>query len=204
MENAWPKIVEGQTLHNESIFSYPENRIWTKDTFFSVKDANGQATKVMLIAQDISPIKEQQLEIQELNEELSANIEKIAQQNEALQQQRLEIEVVNKALENQKDEVLKINQHLEERVEARTKDLAERNIQLAEYAYINSHLLRGPLCSILGLVQLLEIDGKSQRDGQLIMHLKKSSGELSEVVEKISKAIEEKVDFSRDTFSQVN
>jgi len=201
MDNQWPDIVGGQTIHVESIFHLPENKVWTKETFFCVNNIDGNPLKIMVIAQDISTIRRQQLEIEALNEALSSKIAKIAQQNNELQEQRAEIQHINEALQQQKEEVEKINQHLEERVEMRTQDLVERNIQLAEYAYINSHLLRGPLCSILGLVRLLEIESSDKADTQIIAHLKKSSTDLNTVVQKISNAIKEKGSFNRQSLT---
>lgn len=71
----------------------------------------------------------------------------------------------------------------------RTKNLALQNKQLSEYAYINAYFLRGPLCSILGMVKLMEKDHTDDNE-RLVFHMKKSSKELRDVVAKISKTIE--------------
>lgn len=88
-------------------------------------------------------------------------------------------------------EIVRMNQSLEERVKIRTQELETQNEQLAEYAYINSHLLRGPLSRILGLINLIDYsEKKSQaKEKELIDHLKQSGAELDDIVRKINEAI---------------
>ncbi|MCK5103224.1 MAG: hypothetical protein KAR17_10430, partial [Cyclobacteriaceae bacterium] len=141
--------------------------------------------------------KNQQYEIEVLNADLKENLWKIENQNDLLINQRREIENINEELKRSNEEIRNINLNLENHVSERTKNLELQNKQLSEYAYINAHLLRGPLCSILGLIHLMEND-KSKDAGPLIFHMKKSSKELQEVVDKISKAIEKGSHFDRN------
>lgn len=59
-------------------------------------------------------------------------------------------------LQYSQEEIRSINENLEQIIEQRIKKIEERNNQLEEYAFINAHLVRGPLCRILGLVVLME------------------------------------------------
>lgn len=56
----------------------------------------------------------------------------------------------------QKIKIENINGSLEQEIQKRTADLVERNRQLKEYAHFNSHMLRSPLSSLLGLQGLLK------------------------------------------------
>ena len=98
-------------------------------------------------------------------------------------------------------DIVKLNQSLEERVRVRTKELEQQNQQLAEYAYINSHLLRAPLSRLLGLINLFDYSrSTSDKEAELIDHLRKSGAELDEVVRKINEAIVDGGNLSREAF----
>lgn len=99
-----------------------------------------------------------------------------------------------------KKEISRVNFDLEERIKERTSELEIQNHQLAEYAFINSHLLRGPLCRLLGLINLIDHTEIQSKEKDLISHLKLSGEELDEVVKKINSAIEKGGHFDRKEF----
>jgi hypothetical protein len=99
-----------------------------------------------------------------------------------------------------KKEIERANFNLEERIKDRTSELEFQNNQLAEYAFINSHLLRGPLCRLLGLINLIDHTEIQDKEKDLINHLKLSGEELDEVVKKINSAIEKGGHFDRKEF----
>ncbi|HEY9047232.1 MAG TPA: hypothetical protein VIN08_15110 [Ohtaekwangia sp.] len=131
---------------------------------------------------------------------------RLVKQNLMLQSLTVEIEQQNKLLKDQNEEITQINNrleeanfHLEERVAERTLELEGHNKKLTEYAFINSHLLRGPLCSILGLINLLNNAQMSDAEKEILTHLKQSSHNLDDVVSKIGKALATDPSFDRDT-----
>lgn len=78
---------------------------------------------------------------------------------------RLELKRQNRLIENQKKQLRKLNEHLEERVKQRTKELEVANIELAQtkyeldtFLYRASHDLKGPLCSLEGLIRLAQYE----------------------------------------------
>ena len=76
-------------------------------------------------------------------------------------------------------------------LKAKEKSLVEQNIILKDIAWMESHEIRRPLASILGLVELAgscESDAERQ---EVLMHLKCSAVELDEVIHKISDQIEQ-------------
>lgn len=101
-------------------------------------------------------------------------------------------------IREQNEAISQINKGLEDRVRKRTEELERQNKKLAEYAFINSHVLRGPLSRMLGLIHLLEMS--DEKDEKLIDYLKKSGMELDEVVKKINSAIAEHSDLERKDF----
>lgn len=64
--------------------------------------------------------------------------------------------VQNQELTKGREETRAINENLEMIVGVRTRDVENQSKALAEFAFINAHMLRGPLCRIIGLIQLME------------------------------------------------
>jgi tetratricopeptide (TPR) repeat protein len=104
-----------------------------------------------------------------------------------------------KRLKQQSKEITRMNEMLEQRVKERTEELEDRNNQLTEYAFINSHLLRSPVSKILGLIHIMEIDKTSDPE-QMMDHLKQSCTELDTIVKKITIALDGGEQFDRNTF----
>jgi signal transduction histidine kinase len=72
-----------------------------------------------------------------------------------------------------------------------TVDLTERNKNLEQYAYIVSHNLRGPVANILGISNLLEIEGQTVDDkAASLQHLFQSTRRLDEVVKDLNMILE--------------
>lgn len=99
-------------------------------------------------------------------------------------------------IERQNAEIANINEGLEERVKQRTEELEIQNKRLIEYTFINSHLLRGPLSRILGLINLMEHD-QTMKQSEMLKLLRKSGEELDEVVGKISDVLNDGNTFTR-------
>lgn len=196
----WHSILNGHQSNHEMLLEIKGEKYWLKEIFFPIVNERNETMKVMVIAQDITQLINQKNKIEDLNIELTQKIVEIERQNALLIDQRKEIEKINEEIRKSNEEIKNINASLEGRVHERTRNLEEKNRQLAEYAYINAHLLRGPLCSILGLVHLLENNHKKDRD-QLLFHMKKSTFELHDVVKKITKAIEDGSHFDRKLLS---
>ncbi len=193
----WNELRNGKQYTQEAMLEIRGKKQWLKQNFFPILNKEGIVAKIMAININISQHKIQQHEIETLNSDLKENIWKIEKQNALLISQRMEIETINKELKTSNEEIRSINLNLENHVIERTQNLESQNKQLMEYAYINAHLLRGPLCSILGLVHLLE-RSKPNDVESLVFHMKKSSTELHQVIDKISKAIEKGTHFDRE------
>jgi len=106
------------------------------------------------------------------------------------------------ALLEKQAEIIQVNQSLEMRVLQRTEELEKQNNRLAEYAYINSHLLRAPLSRLLGLVNLVrysEVAGAERE--HIIQQIQVAGRELDEVVAKINEALGFNRTLDRSIFS---
>ena len=82
--------------------------------------------------------------------------ERITHRHQQLQSLANTLEEQTEKLRIKQEETLSINENLESIVQERIKGIEEKNKQLEEYAFINAHLLRAPLCRILGIIDLME------------------------------------------------
>lgn len=95
---------------------------------------------------------------------------------------------INKSYENQ---ISSLNNSLEKTIERRTLELTVRNVQLSEYAFMNSHKVRGPLARILGLLALNKEDlNKGERD-EVYLKMEEAAKELDAVVSDMNKKLNE-------------
>lgn len=118
------------------------------------------------------------------NKELSNLKFQIENKNEELSLQNKKISEIN-------DKLRHLNENLEVRITERTQDIEQRNIQLSEYAFINSHLLRAPVARIIGLLNLFSKTKSESKRDEIMEHLKQSGSDLDDVVSKINLALDE-------------
>jgi signal transduction histidine kinase len=95
---------------------------------------------------------------------------------------------INKFYEAQ---ISALNNSLEKIVEKRTAELMERNAQLSQYAYMNSHKVRGPLARILGLLSLMKEEIDENEKSEIQDKLYKAAQELDVVVSDMNKKLNE-------------
>ncbi len=100
-----------------------------------------------------------------------------------------EIQAQNEELKTQSEEIVTTNEKLEATVQERTRQLREQNEKLSEYAFINSHELRAPICRIIGLLNLLKFIPKDEH--QNILKLIQQTGvELDQISRDINSMLD--------------
>ncbi len=103
---------------------------------------------------------------------------------------QLELKESKLISEAQAEKIHNMNENLETIIQERTKELKKKNEALEEYAFINSHKLRGPVATILGLLNLFNYIDLKDEDREMINHISIASETLDKVVKDITKAIE--------------
>ncbi|MBY0425387.1 MAG: hypothetical protein K2Q22_07110 [Cytophagales bacterium] len=94
-----------------------------------------------------------------------------------------------------REEVLAANEQLVDRVNERTEKLRYVNKQLSEYAFFNSHKVRGPLARIIGINNLIHMHYQKNelaKDPELdkyLAYLDKSTAELDTVIAVINEIL---------------
>lgn len=117
-------------------------------------------------------ILERNQELKEKNEELAALLDNIR-----------ESEIV---IQHQNKEIKKYNQQLIDQVNDRTTEIIEKSTQIAQFAYLVSHNMRGPVARIMGLRNILLLDNSKEELNQMLKMLDTSISELDEILHDIS------------------
>lgn len=115
---------------------------------------------------------------------------RVEERTKEIQIKTEEIQAQNDEIMAQAEEIQGINENLEMLVKQRTAELEGKNQALEEYAFINAHKLRGPVASILGLLNLLEKNNPEDEIRVIRTHLQHSAEKLDAVVRSITAAIE--------------
>jgi tetratricopeptide (TPR) repeat protein len=123
---------------------------------------------------------------------------KISVTNQLLHDKTAEINKQKEEIECQASKLISLNQQLqdlnkslESRIEERTHQLWWKNQKLADYAHTNSHKLRAPVASILGLLQLVDRVSIPDQDRILFDKLKICAQDLDKVTRDINQRLEE-------------
>lgn len=93
--------------------------------------------------------------------------------------------VQNKLIEEQKAMVEQLNSDLHLLVQQRTAEVHNRNKMLAEYAFINAHVLRGPLSRVMGLLNLMQLE-EQNRDPKKVKEVHHAAEEMDLIIRKIN------------------
>jgi signal transduction histidine kinase len=115
----------------------------------------------------------------------------LTEKTSEINEQKEEIESQARALKNLNQELQDLNRSLETRIEERTHQLWWKNQKLADYAHTNSHKLRAPVASILGLIQLMERINLPADDKILLEKLFVCAKDLDQITRDINQKLEQ-------------
>ena len=108
-----------------------------------------------------------------------------------INKQKEEIEFQALKMKDLNDELQNLNRSLETRIEERTHQLWWKNQKLADYAHTNSHKLRAPVASILGLIQLMSRIELPAEDKILLEKLHVCAVDLDKITRDINQNLEQ-------------
>jgi hypothetical protein len=97
-------------------------------------------------------------------------------------------------LEEKQREISEVNESLERKVEERTNELNKRNKQLMDFAFTNAHHIRGPICRLLGLQNLLAVTTDKEEILKISQYMLSSVSELDLITKKTSEQLNMLVD----------
>ncbi|MEO1051813.1 MAG: HAMP domain-containing sensor histidine kinase [Bacteroidota bacterium] len=127
-------------------------------------------------------------QLNESNDELEAQNEQLQQLNKEIINNTLQLKEANQIIEEQAEELRVKNEQLYGIVEKTSQDLVNtnktlkaRNAELEHFSFAVSHNVRGPIASILGLLNLFEMGGK-KIDEDLVNRIRQSAVYLDDVI----------------------
>ena len=138
-------------------------------------------------------------EIQLRTEEIQTLLEEVAGQKNNIESKNNELHKINTELQTQRDafeqksnelekvqvSLREINTHLETLVSKRTQKLNHAIRELETFLYHSSHDLRGPISSMLGLIELSKLEKSNQIDSSYSDFLKITILKLERTLQKL-------------------
>ncbi len=118
--------------------------------------------------------------------------EKVKKRTTELRKSNKEIQAQSEELLSQQEEIRAINEVLEQKVKSRTAILEKQRNQLKEYAFANSHKVRGPLARMLGLIYLIKREDTEIPENikQYLKMLAESSEEMDSIIKSLNRLLE--------------
>lgn len=145
-----------------------------------IKELNNANNTLVAKNQEINK-HTQDLEVQSII--LQKNQEQLQDAYNTIHAQKLKLQTKNDSLEQ---ELIEKNQDLSDT----NAELIKHNNELRQFSYTISHNLRGPIASLLGLINLLRPQALSDDSLEIIDHIKMSSLRLDAIIKDLNKIID--------------
>lgn len=136
-------------------------------------------------------------ELHSLNQDVETQNEEIQAQSEELIQSQESLVMANNEIERQKLELEKQNDFLEKSLDQKSLELLHSNQQLVrhnneleQFSYTVSHNLRGPVASMLGLININRFTEKEHEKEELMNLIMKSALSLETIIQDLNKIVE--------------
>jgi signal transduction histidine kinase len=136
-------------------------------------------------------------ELYELNKNIETQNEEIQAQSEELMQSQESLIAANNEIERQKVELEHQNTFLEKSLDEKSRDLLSTNQQLVtqnnelqQFSYTVSHNLRGPVASILGLINIHRMTETELEQRHVLTLLERSAQSLETIIHDLNKIID--------------
>lgn len=148
-------------------------------------------------------LKQRNRDLYHLNQDVETQNEEIQAQSEELMQSQESLLTAHNEIERQKGELEKQNLQLEKSLDVKSKDLLDTNQQLVvqnhelqQFSYTVSHNLRGPVASMLGLMNIYHLSVEPEERASVFTLMEKSAQSLETVIHDLNKII----DIRKDKF----
>jgi signal transduction histidine kinase len=133
----------------------------------------------------------------EKNTEIEAQNQEISLQADNLSINQRKLQDANSIIAEQRGLLYKQNKTLSSELVDKNKDLTETNTELIkhnnelrQFSYTVSHNLRGPVASLIGLVNLVDKKNFTEGDAQILAHIKSTLSQLDNIIRDLSKIID--------------
>jgi signal transduction histidine kinase len=148
-----------------------------------------------LVAQALQENLSINQELQDKSNEIEAQNEELLQQQEEITTNAEKLEEANTTIVAQSTKLEQYNQHLEQLVEEKSGDLLKTNTELVktinelrQFSFSISHNLRAPVARLLGLTNLISLDGNNWQ--MSVRYIQQSATELDEIIKDLTAIVE--------------
>lgn len=143
-------------------------------------------------------------ELEEKHNEVESQNQEILAQSDILNTNQNKLTEAYQIIEKQKELLSHQNKHLEFELIEKNKELTQTNSELIKYntelrqfSFTVSHNLRGPVASLLGLVDLVDYSHLDQATKEVLHHIRGSAQQLDGIINDLSKIIDIRHDIFR-------
>ncbi len=140
----------------------------------------------------------------ERNGEIEAQSAEILAQSEVLHNNQQHLIEANSLIEEQRRKLIDKNQILTSELVEKNENLTETNTELIkhnnelrQFSYTVSHNLRGPVASLLGLIDLIDEEKLDDNDREIFNYIDASAQQLDQIIKDLSKIIDIRHDIFR-------
>lgn len=145
----------------------------------------------------LDEVKQSNQDLQSKNQEIEAQHHEMLAQSEKLNEKQSELLNAYAVIEKQKELLSIQNRNLESELLIKNRDLSEANAELIKYnnelrqfSYTISHNLRGPVASLLGLVDLLDRSTLTKDNLKITDYIATSTERLDGIIQDLNKIID--------------
>lgn len=128
-------------------------------------------------------------DLEERSERNEAQKEQILRQSSVLSVNQQKLSDAYQLIERQKELLSRENKHLENEMVSMNKELTQTNDELIrsnnelrQFSFTVSHNLRGPVASLLGLVNLLDMESVEEENRQILAYIHESAHQLDGIL----------------------
>lgn len=142
--------------------------------------------------------------LMERNSEIEAQSVEIQAQSDLVHQSQGQLIEANRLIDEQRKQLFSRNQSLESelidknfKLTETNSELIKHNNELRQFSYTVSHNLRGPVASLLGLINLIDPKRIDELDRDVFSHLITATRQLDQIIKDLSKIIDIRHDIFR-------
>jgi signal transduction histidine kinase len=136
-------------------------------------------------------------DLEDRNARIEAQNHQILKQSRVLTENQQRLSDAYRLIERQKELLYKENRNLEEEMIRMNKELTQTNVELVKYntelrqfSFTVSHNLRSPVASLLGLVDLINLNKADGPNKEVLVYIKEAAHQLDGIISDLHKIID--------------
>lgn len=173
----------------------------TGSLIFLKRDSESMEDNNTKLIDELNSIKKK---LEERADEVEAQNQEILAQSDVLHDRQIRLFEAYELIEQQKSLLSRENKNLEDELLQSNRELVQTNSELVKYntelrqfSFTVSHNLRGPVASLLGLIDLIDTSQMLGTNAEIMGHINKAVQALDEIIKDLNKIIDIRHDIFR-------